>query len=139
MKRWLGVWTAVGSATAAVVVGSAWAAPGEVPRANAGDDGHRTTMHDCGHDDKIEAEVDRTGGRLVVVRAVDGAADPVEAAFQATTVSVPSARGAAAGVGSAELRLPRRAVAGELRVEATFDDGITRCSWTLRVPAPRGP
>ncbi|CAA9365778.1 MAG: hypothetical protein AVDCRST_MAG34-2943 [uncultured Nocardioidaceae bacterium] len=141
MKRWLGMSAAVGSATAAVVAGAAWAGPVETAVAHAEDAGERGTAHSCGHRDMLDARVEpRGGGTVLVVRAVDGVADPVEAAFDGTTVRIPGQRGAAAaGAGSAELRLllPGAAAPRDVRVEATFDDGITRCAWTVRVPAPR--
>ncbi len=141
MKRWVGLSAAVGSATAAVVAGSAWAIPVEFPIVSGEETGNPPVAHDCGHRDTVDARVERGGGDpVLVVHAVDGVGDPVEAAFDGTTVRVSSQPGAAAGAGSAELRLPlpRVGTGGEVRVEATFDDGITRCSWTASLAAPRG-
>jgi hypothetical protein len=149
MRRWLGVSAAVGSATAAVVAGAAWGRPAEADahaRVQRDDD---ASVHDCGHDDEVAAHLERSSaGDLLVVRAADGTSNPVEGAFTATTVRLPAQRGlrdagaGAAGDGVAELRLPvprgREGSNLVVQVEATFDDGITACTWTARIPRPRG-
>src|SRR4051794_39755367 len=152
MRRWMGVSAAVGSATAAALTGTAWAgAPlGAVPA-------QRTPVpaaaHRCGHGDTIALShgtpVDGGAGEAVVVRAVDGAGDPVEAAFDGTTlrVTIPRQRsatavpgGSSSGAPSAEVRtvLPSsaRARTYDIRTVATFDDGITECSWDTQVVVP---
>jgi hypothetical protein len=149
MRRWTGLSVAVGTATAAAVTGSAWAgstvqAAGAVPPQRAAP----AEAHGCGHADTIAVvAADAAGGPAVAVRAVDGAGDPVDAAFAHTTlrVSIPGQRTRVAAVGAgapaAEVRLAlpegHRGGTYELQAVATFDDGITDCSWTTRVAAPR--
>jgi hypothetical protein len=153
MRRWVGVSAAVGSATVAALTGSAWAGPvgGAVPVQRASS----STEHRCGHADTITVrQVTPVGGgaaEAVVLEAVDGAGDPVEAAFDGTTLRVgfPAQRsrraggvtgGSAAGAPSAVVRtvLPAGARAHTYEVEAaaTFDDGITGCTWTTQVVVP---
>jgi hypothetical protein len=154
----MGVSAAVGSATAAALTGTAWAGSpvGAVPAQRspaAALSGAPATAHRCGHGDTIAVTrgtpVDAGTADAVVVRAVDGAGDPVEAAFGGTTlrVTVPRQRpatavrgGSSAGASSAEVRtvLP---VAGRprtyaVRAVATFDDGITECRWSTQVVVP---
>jgi hypothetical protein len=140
VKRWVGASAAVGSATAVVVAGSAWAGPVGTASLDVTSPENQAWAYDCGHRDWLEARVvPGAGGDVLVVGAVDGPGDPVEAAFDATTVRLAAQSGAvAAGARSAELRWPLVGQAGmrEVRVEATFDDGITRCAWTVQLPAP---
>jgi hypothetical protein len=131
------------------VAGAAWGRPAEAGtdvEAQRGDD---ATVHDCGHGDQVDAHLERTSaGDVLVVHAADGRSNPVEGAFTATTVRLPAQRGlpvaspAATGDRDAQLQLPlahgRDAKNLVVRVEATFDDGITKCTWTARIPRPRG-
>ena len=136
----MGVTAAVGSATAAALTGSAWAGtPGTaVPAQRA----PSPAAHRCGHADTIA--VAGTPGALRV-DAVDGAADPVDGAFAGTTVRVriPGQR-TATGSGSPAAEVTPALPTGDepetvtLRVDATFDDGITTCSWTTHVEVPPG-
>ena len=138
MRRWMGVSAAVGSATAAALTGSAWA--GTPATAVPAQRVPPSAAHQCGHEDTIA--VSSTAGELRV-DAVDGVADPVEGSFGGTTVRVriPGQR-TATGSGSpsagATAALPTADDSGavELRIDATFDDGITSCSWTTHVQVP---
>jgi hypothetical protein len=140
----MGVSAAVGSATVAALTGTAWAGtpvdgvPAQRPPSPA--------AHRCGHADTIAVTAGSPSaeGAALTVEAVDGAADPVEAAFDGTTllVRIPGQRTAppASGSPAADVRavLPAgdRSRSYEVRAVATFDDGITECSWTTRVVVP---
>ena len=135
MRRWMGVSAAVGGATAAALTGSAWAG---TPAAPIPAQRPPSPAHHCGHADTIA--VSRTpGDGALRVEAVDGVADPVEGSFAGTTVRVriPGQRTATA-TGSPTAEVSTALPAGgqdpvELRIDATFDDGITSCSWTTHV------
>lgn len=139
MRRWMGVSAAVGSATVAALTGTAWAGtPGAAvptPRAMSPE------AHDCGHADTI-AVSGTAGDGTISVEAVDGVSDPVEGAFDGTTlhVRIPGQRTvSSSGSPAAEVRvaLPGgRRRPPELTAAATFDDGITSCSWTTQVLTP---
>jgi hypothetical protein len=152
----MGVSAAVGSATVAALTGSAWAGPpdGTVPAQRA----PSVETHRCGHADTmaVSTRAPSDGGSTegLTLQAVDGAADPVDAAFDRTTlrVRIPGQRSGSPGVGldgatgsgapAAEVTvvLPtgRRPRSYDLRATATFDDGITRCTWSTEVAVPPG-
>ena len=140
MRRWMGVSAAVGGATAAALTGSAWAG---TPAAGIPAQRPPSSAHHCGHADTIAVTGTPSSG-AVHVEAVDGVADPVEGSFDGTTVRVriPGQRTAAA-TGSPTAEVDASLPAGDgaasvaLRIDATFDDGITSCSWTAHVGVPR--